>query len=87
VRMGLVNRSVEPGGALTAAVALAHELARLPQRCLRSDRRSAIDQWSLGEADAIAHETRLGLVTIRSGETRDGAARFADGAGRHGTRP
>jgi enoyl-CoA hydratase len=87
VRMGLVNRAVEPGGALTAAVELAHELARLPQRCLRSDRRSAIDQWSLGEADAIAHETRLGLVTIRSGETRDGAARFADGAGRHGTRP
>ena len=28
-----------------AAVALAHELARFPQRCLRSDRRSSYEQW------------------------------------------
>src|SRR4029078_7815982 len=33
VRMGLVNRLVEKGGAREAAVALAHELARFPQRC------------------------------------------------------
>ena len=31
-RIGLVNRVTEPGGALAAAVALAHELAALPQR-------------------------------------------------------
>ena len=36
--MGLVNRLVPPGQALAAAVALAHELAALPQICLRSDR-------------------------------------------------
>jgi hypothetical protein len=27
----------------------------------------------------------LGMATIRSGETAEGAARFADGAGRHGS--
>jgi enoyl-CoA hydratase len=82
--IGLVDRVVEPGGALDAAVALAHELAALPQHCLRSDRRSAIDQWSLSETDALRRETELGLVTVRSGETREGAARFAAGAGRGG---
>jgi enoyl-CoA hydratase len=82
--MGLVNRLVEPGEALPAALQLAHELAALPQGCLRSDRRSAYDQWSLPLDAALARETELGLATIRTGETRDGAARFAAGAGRHG---
>ena len=82
--MGLVDRVVAPGEATRAAVALAHELAALPQRCLRSDRRSAIDQWSLGGDEAMANETVLGLATIRSGETLEGASRFAAGEGRHG---
>ena len=85
VRMGLVNRLVEPGGALDAAVALAEELARLPQHCLRSDRRSSYEQWDLPLADALANETRLGLEVIASGETAAGASRFAAGAGRHGS--
>lgn len=82
--IGLVDRVVDPGDARAAAVTLAHELAALPQGCLRSDRRSAIDQWSLDHDAAMAHETRLGLEVISSGESRDGAARFAAGAGRHG---
>ena len=45
--MGLVNRLVPTGQALETAVSLAHELARFPQRCLRSDRLSAYEQWSL----------------------------------------
>jgi enoyl-CoA hydratase len=82
--MGLVDRVVPPGEAVRAALTLAHELAMLPQRCLRSDRRSAIDQWSLGGDEAMANETALGLATIRSGETLEGASRFAAGEGRHG---
>ena len=84
VRMGLVNRSVAPGTALATAVRLAHELAALPQGCLRRDRRSSFDQWSLELPEALAHETELGLETIASGETLAGAARFASGEGRHG---
>jgi enoyl-CoA hydratase len=84
LRMGLVNRLVEPGQALAEARALAARLAAFPQRCLRSDRRSVYEQWDLDMASALAHETRLGLEVIASGETRAGAARFAGGAGRHG---
>jgi enoyl-CoA hydratase len=83
-RMGLANRLVEPGRALDAAVALAKELAAFPQRCLRSDRLSSYRQWALSQDEAIAEELRLGLEVIGSGETLEGARRFAGGAGRHG---
>jgi enoyl-CoA hydratase len=84
-RIGLANRVVDPGEALAAAVALAHQLADLPQGCLRSDRRSAVAQWDLPLDEALREETELGLEVIRSQETQQGAARFAAGAGRHGT--
>ena len=83
---GLANRVVAPGRAREEAEALATDLARLPQRCLRSDRRSALEQWTLPLDAAIAHELALGLETIASGETLEGATRFAKGAGRHGGR-
>jgi len=83
--MGLANRLVEPGTARAAAVALARQLAAFPQRCLRSDRLSSYRQWSLSLDDALREETRLGLEVVMSGETAAGAARFASGAGRHGS--
>jgi enoyl-CoA hydratase len=85
-RIGLVNRVVAPGEALAAAVALAAELAALPQRCMRNDRLSALEQWDLGEDDAMRNEAARGRDSIASGETLAGAARFASGAGRHGAR-
>jgi enoyl-CoA hydratase len=81
---GLANRLTETGAALDGAVALAHELARLPQLCLHSDRRSSYEQWALSLDDALANEFERGAATIASGETLEGAARFASGAGRHG---
>ncbi|HEU5082741.1 MAG TPA: crotonase/enoyl-CoA hydratase family protein [Acidimicrobiales bacterium] len=81
---GLANRLTEPGGALDGALALAEQLAAFPQRCMRSDRASVLSQWSLSEWDALAGEVVVGLETIRSGETLEGAARFAAGEGRHG---
>lgn len=83
--MGLANRLVEPGRALEEALALARQLAAFPQRCLRSDRLSSYEQWSYSLEDALRNETRLGSAVLRSGETREGARRFADGAGRHGS--
>jgi enoyl-CoA hydratase len=83
--MGLVDRVVPDGSARAAAVALAAELAALPQAALRSDRLSALEQWGLDERAAIANEFRHGLATLDSGESLAGAARFAAGAGRHGT--
>ncbi len=83
--MGLANRLVEPGRALTEAVAMAKQVAAFPQRCMRSDRLSSYAQWDLDFDAAMVEETRLGRQVIDSGETREGARRFADGAGRHGS--
>ena len=83
-RIGLANRVVGPGRALAESLALAQQLARLPQAALRSDRLSAIEQWSLDWQQATINEFRLGIATVATGETEDGARRFASGAGRHG---
>ena len=84
MRMGLANRLVEPGHALDAAVELATTLARLPQNCLRSDRLSAYEQWSLTCNNAMRNEFRHGMQVVQSGEAQQGAQRFARGSGRHG---
>jgi enoyl-CoA hydratase/carnithine racemase len=84
VAMGLVNRMVNPGGALAGARELAEQIAAFPQRCMRSDRMSAYEGWTLPLSDALRSEYRHGIATIDSGETRAGAARFASGVGRHG---
>jgi len=85
LRIGLANRIVEPGQALTAARELAGQIAAFPQGCMRSDRLSALEQWDLPFDDAIANELRRGLAVVASGETAAGAGRFAAGAGRHGS--
>lgn len=84
VRMGLVNRLSAPGEALTDALRLARELAALPPLCMRSDLRSSKDQWDLPIEAALSREAELGIATLRSGESLEGATRFASGAGRHG---
>ncbi len=82
LRIGLAERAAPAGGALETAVALAEEIARFPQACLRADRASLRDQWSLPLPAALAREWRS-AETFRA-EGRDGAARFAAGKGRGG---
>jgi len=83
---GLVNRVVEDGGALAAALALAAEIAALPQACLRADRSSAIRQCDLPLEDALRLEGAGGFAVVAA-EGLAGARRFAAGAGRHGQAP
>jgi enoyl-CoA hydratase len=81
---GLANRLVPEGQALAEAKTLAEQLARFPQTCLRSDRRSSYEQWSLEIAAALANEGRRGAPALQA-EARSGAARFAAGKGRGGS--
>jgi enoyl-CoA hydratase len=80
--MGLVNRVVPKGEARHAAESLAAELAAFPQTCLRSDRRSAYEQWDLPLDEAFANELKHGRTALAEGAA--GAQRFAGGAGRGG---
>jgi enoyl-CoA hydratase len=83
-QIGLANRLSEPGRALEDATALAHELARLPQTCLRNDRHSTYEQDGRSLDDALANEWRHGRASIAAPEVGDGLRRFAAGEGRHG---
>ena len=81
--IGLANRVVAPGTARDAAVALAAEIARFPQTCMRLDRQSSYEQWSRPIDEALAAELVGGREAIRSGELA--VDRFVAGEGRHGT--
>ncbi|MBX5449594.1 crotonase/enoyl-CoA hydratase family protein [Thermogemmatispora sp.] len=83
-RMGLVNRLTPHGEALPTALTLARQLASFPQQCLRSDRLSVYEQWSLPLPEALHLEASYGLKTLQTDEAKSGARRFAEGHGRHG---
>jgi enoyl-CoA hydratase len=81
--MGLANRVVPTGRVRAEAEALAADIARFPQACLRSDRASVLDQEGLDEETALRGELRYGLGVLA--QSAEGAARFASGSGRHGS--
>jgi enoyl-CoA hydratase len=82
LEMGLVNRVVPAGSGRAAAEALAHELARFPQTCMREDRLSLLEQEGLDETAAMASEFEHGLRSLS--DVQAGLERFRSGAGRHG---
>jgi len=81
--IGLANRVVPAGETLTAARALARDLTAFPQTCLRNDRASVMHQAGRAHDEAMAFEFAVGKESLIA-DGREGAARFAGGAGRHG---
>ncbi|MBW1898653.1 MAG: crotonase/enoyl-CoA hydratase family protein [Deltaproteobacteria bacterium] len=82
--IGLANRVVGHGEGIAAAEELAETIAKFPQKCMRSDRMSAYEQWHLSIDDAILNEYNRGLDVVNSGETVNGAKKFTNGIGKHG---
>jgi enoyl-CoA hydratase len=80
--IGLATRVCADGTSLETALGLARELTRFPQACMRADRMSALEQWSLDPAQSLVNEWES-AETFRS-EGATGAARFAAGKGRSG---
>jgi enoyl-CoA hydratase len=82
--MGFVNRVVQTGTALDAAVELAEQIASNPWRCVLSDRASAYEALDLGATQAFANEHRLGEATIFSADfVKRAAARSLRAAVKH----
>jgi Enoyl-CoA hydratase/isomerase len=81
--MGLADRVVPPGQAWPTAEAIAHEIAALPQQCLRSDRASVLEAGWLGEDEAMANEFRHGMTVLTAPGLADGVSRFRGGAGQY----
>ncbi len=83
LRIGACEHVVPDGTARRFAEAMAHEMARFPQGCLRADRRSAYMQQGLPLREAMRAEWRNGAPVLAA-EAVEGAKRFASGKGRHG---
>jgi enoyl-CoA hydratase len=80
--MGLVNRVVRDGAALTAALEMAEQMARFPQACETADRLSVYEGLGVPLEEGLRLESARGRIA--GDEARAGAARFAGGAGRGG---
>ena len=83
LRIGACERVVPVGAARREAEALAHEIARFPPACVRADRRSVYLQHGLSVRDALKKEWDNSIGVLET-EGVHGAARFTEGAGRHG---
>ena len=81
--VGLCERLVEPGTARREAEALAGEISRFPQGCLRADRASVFRHSGTTIAEGLRGEFAGGKQVLAE-EGVTGAARFASGKGRHG---
>ena len=82
LRIGLCEYVVPEGDARAKAEALAHDIARFPQSCMRADRRSVQEQHGLPMRDALRQEWSGSKAEVTKGI--EGATRFADGKGRGG---
>jgi enoyl-CoA hydratase len=83
LRIGACEHVVADGASREFAEAMAHEIARFPQACMRADRRSVYSQQGLTIREAMRKEWYNGIPTFKD-EGAAGAARFASGKGRHG---
>jgi enoyl-CoA hydratase len=83
LQFGLANRVVPKGQARAAAEALAADIARFPQGCMKADRASSYRQWDLSLDAALHDEAESGLPIVEQ-EAIKGAARFKSGLGRGG---
>jgi enoyl-CoA hydratase len=82
-RIGLCEKVVPHGKAREAAGAMAHEIARFPQQCLRADRLSVYRAWGKPVREGLESEWATSAGIVRA-EGIAGALRFASGKGRHG---
>lgn len=83
LRIGACEHVVADGTARQFAEAMAHEIARFPQGCLRADRRSVYRQQGLSLREAMREEWHNGAPVLAA-EAIEGAKRFSSGKGRHG---
>jgi enoyl-CoA hydratase len=83
VRIGACEKIVPHGESRTAAEAMAHEIARFPQICVRADRASVFRTYGAATREALRLEWEHGQEALVT-EAAAGASRFAAGKGRHG---
>jgi enoyl-CoA hydratase len=82
-RIGLCEKVAPHGEARAHAEAMAHEIARFPQECMRADRLSVYRAWGKPVRQGLESEWETSARVVKA-EGIAGATRFASGKGRHG---
>jgi len=82
-KIGLCEYLVEDGEAVARAQALARDIAKFPQACLRRDRQSARAGWGAPLHEGLIEEWKSRVIVEEEGIA--GAKRFSEGAGRGGS--
>ncbi|KAL5014730.1 hypothetical protein ScPMuIL_009000 [Solemya velum] len=85
LEFGIANRVVATGTALGQAIQLAKGIAKFPQECMKSDRRSAFYSTYNAKTtqDALQYEFVNGKKVFME-ESLPGAQKFVKGMGKHG---
>jgi enoyl-CoA hydratase len=78
--IGLVDRLVDDGSALDAAVELATGIAASPWTCVVSDRRCVYEGLGASLEEGLANEDRRGREVIFAEGFASGVARFTQGS-------
>jgi enoyl-CoA hydratase/carnithine racemase len=77
-RIGLVNEVVPSGTCVSRALALAHEIAALPQPALRTDKEAAIRGFGMPLDEGLRIEAECFDKSIFSEETAEGLRQFLE---------
>jgi enoyl-CoA hydratase len=80
--IGLANRVVPDGHALSTSLEMAEQMAKFPQACEAADRLSVYEGLGVPLEEGLRLESQRGRIAAE--EARAGAARFTAGAGRGG---
>ena len=83
LEIGACERVVPDGQAREAAEAMAREISKFPQGCMRADRRSVYLQHGMSVEEGLRSEWRNSSPMLAA-EGVAGATRFKSGKGRHG---
>ena len=76
--MGLINRVVPDGEALTEARTVADRIAANGPLAVRAVKRSVQETEALPEAEALKVELRIGMAVFASEDAREGPRAFAE---------
>jgi enoyl-CoA hydratase len=82
--IGLANEVTPQGAHIHRAIELGKMLAEFPQAAMNNDRRAIYEGLGADIQTGLQIEARLGMQTLTSGESLDGAQAFVDGVGRGG---
>jgi len=76
-RIGFVNEIVPKGMSLTRARELAHEICRLPQGAMRTDKQAALMGYGRPLEEGLRFEAEVGQTVLDSFDIVEGASAFS----------